>query len=157
MSIRKIAVPAVIMLLALLAASAVSAQTISGKWVDAGNAGNPMFIVTFGAGGSYRAECRDESVCSLCAGGGPVVETGTYSLSDGVATITITSSNAPNSSLRLNRSFDVAVTLTSENGLKLSNAGMLTFDWASTPTVGFVSTATGVEKTTWRAVKELFK
>ena len=156
--------PAAISLLFLTVAMTLvvtpsGAQDLSGEWITWKQhpAGSAPFLVTFDHNGSYRAECRDEAFCSLCTGGGPLVETGNYRVSEGVITVTITESNAANRFLRIGKPFEVGYTFTQPDALTMTNARALTIDWSPGDTITLVQTVTSVERKTWRAIKALFR
>ena len=150
----------VLLMIAMTVGSVPSgAQDLSGRWIAwrVSPADSAPFLVTFGHDGSYRAECRDEAFCSLCSGGETLVETGTYRVSGGMVTVTITDSNAANNFLRIGKPFEIGYTFTRTDALTMTNARALTIDWSPDDTITLVQTVTSVERRTWRAVKALFR
>ena len=142
----------IITVLLVLAAATVSADNLSGIWT----AGNGDFTVTFGANGSYRAVCSDQEYCTLCTGGGELVETGTFTTSGSTLSITISSSNAPNKDMRIGSPMIIPFNANGST-VTFGNAAKLTFDWASGTSIEMVQKTTAVENRSWRAVKELFR
>jgi len=150
----------VLLTIAMTAGSAVSgAEDLSGRWIAWNGTASQSapFLVTFGNDGSYRAECGDETFCSLCSGGEPLVETGTYRVSGGMITVSISESNAANSFLRIGKSFDIGYSFPRTDALTMTNARTLTVDWSPGDTITLVQTVTSVERRTWRAIKALFR
>ncbi len=153
---------AVIMVALMSWTTVLEAQDLSGEWNPLTNTSivSPLFTLSLGQNGSYRAVNRDEAFCSFCAGGGPFVETGTYRISNGIMTVTIDESNAPNSFLRIGKPFEVGYTFAGPEQVSITNAGTLTFDWAGNDVLTLVQkvgSVTSVERSTWLAVKALFR